>query len=334
MRRLTVALALIAVTLGPGPTHAIEEDAPAGSFSPTGSLSETRAWHSAILAPDGRVFVVGGEGGEGGGFASRLTVEAWDPETGSFGPAGSHEWSRGTPGRRPALPLPDGRILVLGGNVIGYPASAEIWDLETGSSSFAGTVEAAYPAGSRTLLPDGRVLVAGGYGDLGTGTDYGPVATAGIWDPVSGAYTPTDPLPEARAEHTATRLDDGRVLIIGGWGLEDQFASAEVWDPATESFSPAGSLAEGRGAHPAHTATLLPDGRVLVVGGSGQDPSLAGSEVWDPVSASFSPAGSLAQARGDHSATLLPDSRVLVIGGRDGQDEFFASAEIWEPIDG
>jgi len=81
-----------------------------------------------------------------------------------------------------------------------------------------------------------------------------------------------------------------------------------------------------------HTATPLPDGRVLVVGGSGSylEDLLASAEVWDPATASFSPAGSLAEARMVHTATPLPDGRVLVVGGGDGFVAF-ASAEVWEP---
>ena len=105
---------------------------------------------------------------------------------------------------------------------------------------------------------------------------------------------------------------------------------AEVWDPATASFSPAGSLAEARELH---TATLLPDGRVLVVGGGDADVDdyVAAAEVWDPATASFSPAGSLAEARVNHTATLLPDGRVLVVGGTNHDYDLLASTEVWDP---
>jgi hypothetical protein len=88
--------------------------------------------------------------------------------------------------------------------------------------------------------------------------------------------------------------------------------AAEEQPPSTDSFSPAGSLAEAREGH---SATLLPDGRVLVVGGSGKkDSRLVSAEVWDPARASFDPAGSVAEARYEATATLLRDGRVLVVG--------------------
>jgi hypothetical protein len=99
--------------------------------------------------------------------------------------------------------------------------------------------------------------------------------------------------------------------------------SAEAWDPATGSFGPVGSLAIGRYQH---TATLLPDGRVLVAD-SGVPTKPA--ELWDPATESFSLAASMAEGRWGHTATLLPDGRVLVVGGSSS-----ASAEVWAPSDG
>ena len=146
----------------------------------------------------------------------------------------------------------------------------------------------------------------------------------------TGSFSPAGSLVEARISHTATPLPDGRVLIVGGQNLGSILTSAEVWDPVTASFGPAGSLAEARWGH---TATLLPDGRVLIVGGAyydedGDAEAFASAEVWDPVMASFGPAGSLAEARWGHTATLVPDGRVLVVGGR---GDVLASAEVWDP---
>jgi hypothetical protein len=118
------------------------------------------------------------------------------------------------------------------------------------------------------------------------------------------------------------------VLVIGGFG-SGRLRSAEVWDPVTGSFGPAGSLDKKRAVH---TATALPDGRVLVVGGApgSQDEVLVSAEVWDPATNSFGPAGSLTEVRTGHTATALPDGRVLVVGGLIRGD-LVTSAEVWEP---
>jgi hypothetical protein len=104
---------------------------------------------------------------------------------------------------------------------------------------------------------------------------------------------------------------------------------AETESPASGSFSQVGSLAEARYAH---TASLLPDGRVLVIGGRGEDDNtIASAEAWDPATGTFGPSGPLAKARDGHTATLLPDGRVLVVGGRHESGKAFALAEVWSP---
>ena len=116
---------------------------------------------------------------------------------------------------------------------------------------------------------------------------------------------------ESRAYHTATLLEDGRVLIAGGYpGAGQPLASAEIFDPGTGLFSPTGSMAVGRG-NP--VAALLPDGRVLVAGGAGP-PNEGSAEVFDPKSGSFSSTGSMVGgATGPVSATSLQDGRVFLI---------------------
>jgi hypothetical protein len=175
-------------------------------------------------------------------------------------------------------------------------------------------------------LSDDRMLIVGGWGAGEMMLD-----SAEVWDPAGGTFDPAGPLTEARLFHAAAPLPGGRVLVVGGWGMDGEpLASAEAWNPESGTFSPAGSLAEARPEH--HTATPLPDGRVIVVGG--RSPSARSTfdsaEVWDPVTASFGPAGSLLEGRYGHTASPLSDGRVLIIGGYDGED-ILASAEVWEP---
>ena len=124
---------------------------------------------------------------------------------------------------------------------------------------------------SATLLPDGRVLVAGG-----------DRSSAELYDPRSGTWTPTAGMIAGRGGHTATLLPDGRVLVAGGLGSgTTALASAQLYDPVTGSWTATASLTtarlEGR-------AVLLPDGSVLVVGGSSSNNGmpLAAAEVYQP----------------------------------------------------
>jgi hypothetical protein len=186
-----------------------------------------------------------------------------------------------------------------------------------------------------TLLKDGRVLVTGGAVLSGAGgVESDPRASAEIYDPATGEWTAAGGMGFPRAFHTATLLKDGRVLVVGGMsfisGTLSPLATAEVFDPAGPSFRPAGSLREERGRS-GHTATLLPDGRVLVTGGFGQGSrreALATAEVFDPARGAFFAVGPMSAARTGHTATLLLDGRLLVAGGR-GDAGALAETEIF-----
>lgn len=320
-----------------------------GTFSSAGALIETRrADHDAIPLPDGRVLVVGGSywDREIGGERFIAAVEVWDPETATFSPAGTLDDGRdGATTTR----LPDGRVLVVGGEVInddhGYlEADAQVCDPETESFHAAGPLDQARWGHSATLLPDGRVLIVVGW------RDGGPITAAEVWDSETLTFSPGGSLNDARGENTtAVLLPDGRVLVVGGGFIGGLVGTAEVWDPETATFSRAGALAEMTPAHPLaepraeYTATLLQDGRVLFIGGGHVlDPDRIGefrddprAEIWDLASMSFGRAGSLAEGRWEHTATRLPDGRVLVIGGWRGNaepiDHWLASAELWDP---
>jgi hypothetical protein len=137
---------------------------------------------------------------------------------------------------------------------------------------------------------------------------------------VPASWTATGSLLEARANHTATLLSDGRVLVAGGGGsgLSALLATAELYDPASGSWTATGSM---NGVRILHTATLLADGRVLVAGGAdgiGETSvdALATAELYDPDSGSWTATGTMIEARAHHTATLLPDGKVLLAGGR------------------
>ena len=147
-------------------------------------------------------------------------------------------------------------------------------------------------------------------------------------------FTSIGAMKDARVAHTATLLQDGRVLIAGGSdgttnasNVTTAIASAELYDPKTGTFSATGSMLNERKNY---TATLLQDGRVLVVGGETDSAALATAELYDPKTGTFSATGSMALARAFHTATLLRDGRVLIAGGIDNL-ALVASAEVCQP---
>ena len=152
----------------------------------------------------------------------------------------------------------------------------------------------------------------------------------------AGSFGSTGSMGTPRYAAVAAPLKDGRVVVAGGYyddgGGDHYLASAEVFDPATNSFSSAGIGAMGtprRGA----VAAPLPDGRVLVAGGSyydGGDHYLASAEVFDPATNAFTAVGEMGIARVRAAAAPLPDGRVLVAGGNDGPTRL-SSAEVFNP---
>ncbi len=175
-----------------------------------------------------------------------------------------------------------------------------------------------------TLLTDGRVLVVGG---IGSSMSLG---SAELYNPATGTWSATGSLNVGRYEHTATLLRDGRVLVAGGDGDSGANPTAEIYDPATGTWTPTGSLNEARISH---TATLLQDGRVLIAGGrDSSNPLLASAsaEIYDPVTGTWTLAGSLTGARYLHTATLLPSGKVLAVCGRDTNGDL-DTAELYDP---
>jgi Galactose oxidase, central domain/Kelch motif len=311
-----------------------------GSWTATANLSQGRQLHNATLLRDGRVLVAGGVGG-GGPLASAELYDPGNPgmnagPSPTVGPARAPSWSvtgsMGTPrSGHTATPLADGKVLVAGGQPV---VPAELYDPSTGAWTATGSMVTPRAASfTATPLPNGRVLVAGGWA-----TADGPiVASAELYDPGTGSWTATGSMATPRGGQTATLLPNGTVLVAGGYTSKPsgQLAvdSAELYDPATGIWTAAGSMGTPR-AH--HTATLLPDGKVLVVGGAGS--ALAPAELYDPSSRSWTDTGSMVTPRvASFTATLLRDGRVLVAGG--GFDPIenpgpLGAAELYDPSTG
>jgi tetratricopeptide (TPR) repeat protein len=188
---------------------------------------------------------------------------------------------------------------------------------ETTSSRNESSMAGTHVAHTASVLPNGKVLVAGGGGS----------PADELYDPSSNTWSPTGSLATSRAYHTATVLPDGRVLVAGGTGAGTELSSAELYDASSNVWSNAGSLEIPRERH---TATLLPAGKTLIAGGRGRGRIASGAELYDPSANAWSSAGKLAKGRYEHSATLLLSGKVLVAGGWGGSP-YLATAELYDP---
>ena len=194
-----------------------------------------------------------------------------------------------------------------------------------------GSLNTARASHTSTVLNNGMVLIAGGY-------NGNVLASAELYNPATGTFTPTGSLNTARLYHTATLLNNGMVLIVGGYAENGNIlASAELYNPATGTFTPTGSLNTARELH---TATMINgtmiNGMVLIAGGQGSASALASAELYNPMSGTFAPTGSLNTARVYHTATLLNsgtvnNGTVLIAGGYDNNGNTSASAELYNP---
>jgi hypothetical protein len=306
---LPLALGLTPSALGTG-----------GAWSSTGAMGTSRVVPSATLLPSGKVLVAGGQSGNN----AVASAELYDPGTGTWSPTGSMSVARSHP---TATLLPSGKVLVAGGNNAGGTlASAELYDPATGTWSATGSMGSPREGGTATLLPSGKVLMAGGENVL-PGCCYFAYgyASAELYDPASGTWSPTGSMATGRTFQTATLLATGKVLVASGSTQSGPTRTAELYNPATGTWSTTGSLATGRSSH---TATLLPGGKVLVAGGN--EGGLATAEIYDPGSGTWSAAASMGTARANFTATLLANGDVLAAGGETPSGTT-SSTELYDP---
>ena len=175
-----------------------------------------------------------------------------------------------------------------------------------------------------TALSSGKVLVSGGYDD-----QYVALASAELYDPATGVWSPVTPMLQPHGDQSATLLPDGSVLVAGGY--DDSFnelSSAELYDPVAGSWSALPPMSSPRAGH---TATLLPSGKVLLAGGSAGMDTSSSAELYDPGSKTWQPAAPTAVGHAYHSATLLNNGRVLVAGGYDPDWNITSGAELYDP---
>jgi uncharacterized protein (TIGR03382 family) len=294
------------------------------SFSPTGSMQGARQQHTATLLASGKVLVVGG--------APSGPAELYDPATGTFEPTGTPlpRWGH------TATLLPSGKVLVVGGypppgaspppGSNGSPGSSyvvsEVYDPATGKFSALAPDLPSRANGTMTVLPSGKLLLAGGIEAGAT------ASSAQLFDPAHETFSPTGSLGTARSNATATLLSADEALVAGGKDASGHpLESAEYYEMGANAFTPAGALSQARFDH---TATLLPNGNVLFVGGTTSTGPTASVEVFVAASRSFSTVGSLHVARTGHTAALLGSGQVLVAGGTDASSNPVTTVEIFD----
>lgn len=288
----------------------------ADAWVPTGNTMSDPRWAPAyaLLASGGRGLIVGGYS-----FPTDrcvATADEFDPQTRRFLPcAGRLQVPRNF---AQASLLPDGHVLIAGGynTILGSLDSAEVYDPATRAFSLlSNRMGAPRELFTATPLADGRVLLVGGFN-----THWGRTqATAEIFDPQTRTFTPAGSLTTDRFGQDAVRLADGRVLVVGGthWFVRRpaaKLSSAEIYDPATGRFHETRAPMHFPRDRP--TATLLPDGTVLIAGGQNDAGEPEQAEVFNPKTETFSLVpGKMVAPRMAHAAARLPGGTVLLAGG-------------------
>jgi hypothetical protein len=283
-------------------------DPKTGTFSETGHMTQRRLAHTATLLPTGEVLIAGG--GNSRGYLA--TAEIYDPVAGTFTATGNIRTRRF---EHTATALLNGRVLLAGG----YTATAEVYDRVTGTFTAVGDMRAARAFHAATRLPDGRVLITGG--DSGSFFDCQSFSSTEIFDPAKAGFVLGPAMAAPRSLHTATLLlPSGKVLLAGGFpdGSDGEWCSrsvqrhAELFDPAIGTAAAPIAMTVPRAGH---TATLLPNGQVLLVDDS--------AELFDPITSVFALTGSPYTSGYRRTATLLLDGRVLVTGGGTSSAELY-----------
>ena len=338
------AFAMLALPAG----HA----AAATTWATTAPLPAERSATTSTLLPNGEVLVAGGVDTLG---VPQSSAYLYNPVTQSWTQTGSMRMARALD---VAVLLPDGEVLAAGGETVAAPhaqtttATAEVFNPTTAKWTLVGSMNVPRSAFAATLLNSGEVLVEGGENDATQVCICPNLGSAELYNPATKVWTPTGSLHQTSAYQTATLLPGGDVLVAGGYRGEafegdpshpsDPLAEAEVYTTSSGTWRLTGDLVIQRWLH---TATLLADGRVLVVGGypanvlSGLTPTTQDAEIYNPSTTdattgqlgSWSPVPPMPSPRAEHTATLLADGRVLITGGEQTDAAAIASTLLYDP---
>lgn len=294
------------LAVGGFPVRALDKsaevyDVASNSWSLTGPTAYLHVQHAAAALPNGQVLVTGGQ-------KAPTSAEVFDAATGQWSAVASM-----TVGRHghTATTLRDGRVLVVGGCADGCKLRAtEVFDPASGSWSRGADLNTGRGWHTATLLPDGTVLVAGG---VNNGTE---LDSAEVYDPTKGVWTRTAPMSGARMRHTAVLTQRG-LMVMGGFRGElwrgPALRSVEIYDLDTRSWRKVDNLLYARREH---SAALLGDGSVLVIGGESAESFYNIAERWNPADGRWHFVDSLLSYwPAEFSSVSLPDGRVLISGG-------------------
>ncbi len=295
-----------------------------GNWSATGSMQVARNSPAIALLANGKVLVAGGGNRCGGVWNS---AELYDPATGQWALTGSMSGARQSAA---AVRLADGRVLVaggIGGNPYASLRTAELYDPATGTWGVTGAMadprfwtheDMAALDNFLALLPDGRVLTAGGVNrcDAFGGCSVAFLNTAELYNPATGAWTRTGAMASRRWKHQTTVLAGGQLVVTGGRNdASVVLNTVALYDVAAGTFTTAAPLLTARFDH---TTTALADGRALIAGGMGGT-TLSTAEIYaivtnrapvaNPGAAVTGTEG--AEVRFDGSASTDPDGDAL-----------------------
>lgn len=298
-------------------------------WTKTTKLPTPREAPGVVGLRDGRALVTGGETGENEGNISYSSTYVYDPARQSWTRSALLNSARSNP---TAVLLADGRVLVAGGRYIdGAHAprilrSSELWDPKSGTWSRTGDLAHSRVGASAVVLDDGRVLIVGGV----ESPEAAPFeqASAEVFDPRSGEWTPVGSLATARSGFTLVALSDGGALAAGGFGGASdggRLKTVERFDPRSGTWSAGESLPSPvAGA----SGVRLADGRVLLAGGSVRDAVVTDdttgafvsgltdeAELFDPATGRWTPTVRMPGPRAGASAVVLADGSVLLAGG-------------------
>jgi hypothetical protein len=274
-----------------------------GGTIEVGSMYTARDAHTAIGLESGQVLVAGGFAAEG--QPPLASGEVYDPSTRTWTSAPAMTLGRGG---HAAARLADGRVVEIGGWVgpHRYTATTEIYDPQNGRFELGATLPIAADSLAAVTLADGTVLVTGGQVRPGVAT-----ASAAVLSSDGKSIQVVGPLRQPRFKHTMVRLPSGQVLVIGGAGNNDTIlSSTEIYDPQNRRFRPGPTMTAGR-YKLTDSASVLPDGRVVVAGGG------PGLEIIDPLRRSSKRARDGGAVYASFSTASVVGDTVWVVGGYD-----------------